>query len=59
MINVKNRTKYDLQNKLKELILHIFILFRKSLNIPMSLKKPEKSQKLQSRDKIPKSESTD
>ena len=31
MINVKNRTKYHLQNKLKQFISHIFILFRKSL----------------------------
>ena len=32
MINVKNRTKYHLQNKLKQFISHIFILFQKSLN---------------------------
>jgi len=31
MIDVKNRTKYDLQNKLKWIISHIFILLRKSL----------------------------
>jgi len=30
MINVKNRTKYDLQNKLKMFFSHIFMLLRKS-----------------------------
>jgi len=32
MISVKNRSKHDLQNKLKLVISHIFKLFRKSLN---------------------------
>ena len=56
MINVKNRTKYDLQKKLKQFISYIFIHFRKS-QIPETSQK--KGQKFQSRDKIPKSESTD
>jgi len=55
MINIKKRTKYDLQNKLKEFISHIFILFWKSLTLK---KIPEKGRKFHSRDKIPKSEST-
>jgi len=36
MINVKNKNKYDLQNNLKQFILHIFILFQKSLKDPWS-----------------------
>jgi len=38
MMNVKNGTKYDFQNKLKYFILQIFILFRKSENPYKSLK---------------------
>jgi len=52
MINVKNRTNYDFQNKLKQFILHIFMLFRKSLKIP------ERGQNFQHSDKNPKSKST-
>jgi len=59
MICVKSRTKHDLRNKLKSLILHIFNLSKnppKKLNLSEILKK---DQTFQSRDKIPKSESTD
>jgi len=35
MINVKNVTKHDLQNKVKWFILHIFKLFRKFLKNPL------------------------
>jgi len=52
MINGKNTTKYDLQIKLMWFISHIFILFQTTVKIP------KKGQKFQSRDKIPKSEST-
>ena len=48
MINVKNRTKYDLQNKMRVHFTHFHT----------SPKIPKKGQKFQSRDKIPKSEST-
>jgi len=43
MINVKKRTKYDFQIKLKQFILHIFILFQKSLKVPKKYLKRVKS----------------
>jgi len=58
MISFKNRTKHDFRNKLKSLILHIFKHSKrppKKLNLSEILKK---DQTFQSRDKIPKSEST-
>jgi len=49
MINVKNRTEYDLQNKLKIVNFTRFHTF---------LKISKNGQKFQSRGKIPESEST-
>jgi len=46
MINVKNRTKYDLQNKLKLFISHIFILLRESLKRVKSSSLGTKSPKV-------------